>query len=121
MAYSLENIRIIIPVLVDQSELSDGAVVFTWKPAKRINLVSVGFVVEEDWGEENDSKMSLEVDDVELAELTIPASTSLGTEINKSVGIDVQVEAGSKIELIAKDVNAENGTGYFVLEYRELP
>jgi len=120
MAYSLENIRIIIPVLVDQSGLSDGAVVFTWKPAKRINLVSVGFVVEETWGA-NSSKMSLEVDDVELAELTIPAYTSLGTEINKSVGIDVQVEVGSKIEFVAKNVNVEAGTGYFVLEYRELP
>jgi hypothetical protein len=118
MAYSLENIRVIIPVRVDQSGLSDGSVVFTWKPAKKMELVSVSFIVSEAWGSHN-SKMSLEVDDVELAELTIPASTSLGTEINKSVGIDVNV--GSKIEFVAKDVNAEAGKGYFVLEYRELP
>jgi len=120
MAYSFENIRIFIPVLVDQSELTNGSVVFTLTPVKRLCLVSVSFVVQEAWGSDA-SVMSVELNDNELVELTIPGGTATGTEINKSAGIDTQIEAGTKIEFVAKSVNAQAGNGYFMIEYRELP
>lgn len=120
MPYSFENIRIIIPVKLDQSAVSDGTTIFTWKPAKKMVINSFGLIVSEGWGNSG-SKVSLEVNDLEVGEATISGNTSLGTEVLGEVNPDLQVSVGDKIEFVAKDVNAETGEGYFVLEYRELP
>lgn len=119
MAYSVQDIRIVIPVKVDQSTLSDGAVVFRWKPANKMELIGVGFVVSETFGSTG-AVMSLEVEDVEKAVLNIPGGTSVGTEVYVDINPDIDIINKEKIELVAKDVANEAGEGYFVLYYRQI-
>ena len=119
-SYSFENIRIILPVKLDQSAVANGTVIFTWRPAKKIELVSFGLVVAEAWGP-TASTVSLEVNDVEQGAKTIAGGTALGTEVNFEFSPPVDVAANAKIEFVAKDVTLEAGEGYFLLEYREIP
>lgn len=119
MAYSRQDIRIIVPVKVDQSAISDGTVVFSWKPYNKMELIGVGFVVTEAFGPTG-AVMSLEVDDVEKAVLNIAGNTAVGTEIYADINPDIDIVNKEKIELIAKDVANETGEGYFVIYYRQI-
>lgn len=118
--YSLSNVRILVPVKLDQSAKADGDVIFTWLPAKRIEIVDLGFVVSEVWGE-TDSKVSLKIAGEEKAVVKIIGGTVLGKEPHAGLELPIWVEKDTKLEFVAKDVANEAGEGYFVLEYRELP